>query len=215
MRQRRLGGLDRGLGEHGEPGAGIAQGRSGPGAHRGRRDGRQVRTRPPPRSTRPARSKPRRSAASNSGLNVVSRPAIARDHRHHVRLVERGDRDLRRVQQHRRDRQCPVEIEDHPHSLETASAGNGVLQYSRFQGSDPGMAHQDEDASRRPGGVRRAARGPGGRSRRAEVRRGARPPGGVRRLPHRHVHRVGSRPVRLRAGRARPRGRGGGGGDRR
>ena len=53
----------------------------------------------------------------------------------------------------------------------------------------------DEDPCRRPRALRRAARGPGRRARRPEGRRGARAPARLRRLPHRHVHRLGRRPV--------------------
>ena len=67
---------------------------------------------------------------------------------------------------------------------------------------------RDEDPRRRAGGVRPAAQRHRGRPGRARARRGARAPAGVRRLPHRPVHGVRRRPVRLRAVRARPRGRG-------
>ena len=55
----------------------------------------------------------------------------------------------------------------------------------------------------------------GGGAGRAAGRRGAGPPSRLRRLPHRPLHRLRRRPLRLRAGRARPRGRRGGGEGRR
>ena len=66
----------------------------------------------------------------------------------------------------------------------------------------------DEDARRRARGIRKAARGPGAGARRSAAGRGAGAPAGVRGLPHRPLHRLGGRPLRLRPDRARPRGSG-------
>ena len=66
---------------------------------------------------------------------------------------------------------------------------------------------RDEDARCGAGGVRRAAGRPGGRARRPEGGRGAGPARRLRRLPHRPLHGLRRRPVRLRADGARPRGR--------
>ena len=84
------------------------------------------------------------------------------------------------------------------------------------RGVRPTLGSGHADASSGPGGVRRApARVQEVDLAEPKARRGARPARGVRRLPHRHVHGVGRRPVRLRARRARPRGRRGRRGDRR
>ena len=101
-----------------------------------------------------------------------------------------------------------------------APAGSGVLSCRTDHATehrgcrrsapwrDTGTLARDADPRSRPRALRRAARGPGRRARRAACRRGARPPARLRRVPHRHVHRVGRRPVRLCAVRARARGRG-------
>ena len=72
-----------------------------------------------------------------------------------------------------------------------------------------------EDQGRRFGGVRGPARPPGTGVGGAEERRGAGQAGRLRGLPHRSVHGLGGRPLRLRADCARPRGRRRRGGRRR
>ena len=61
----------------------------------------------------------------------------------------------------------------------------------------PLMIANDADPRGGAGGVRSAARGPGGRARRAAGGRGARAAGGLRRLPHGSLHGLGRRPVRV------------------
>ena len=69
------------------------------------------------------------------------------------------------------------------------------------------MVRADEDAAAVLEEFGAPLGGAGGRPGRARRRRGARPARGLRRLPHRHVHGLGRRPVGLRARGARPRGR--------
>ena len=86
---------------------------------------------------------------------------------------------------------------------------------SRRRGVRPVRVRRHEDSRRRTGGVRQAARRPGGRPGRPAAGRGARTAEGLRRLPHRPLHRQRRGPVRLRPHRPRPRGRRRGRGSRR
>ena len=78
-----------------------------------------------------------------------------------------------------------------------------------------GMLAHHEDPGSRTRGVRAAAERPGDRPRGARRRRGPGAAGRLRRVPHRPLHRLRRRPVRVCTDRARTRGRGRGGAGRR
>jgi hypothetical protein len=116
LRQNRLGGLRGGLRQHGELEAPFAQPRQRlrdvrVGGHRRQPLQRALGER---RVAAGALEAPPQRGVQQR-LELALTPGEDRHHRHHVGLVERGDPELRRIQENAGIDQRPVEVEDDPH----------------------------------------------------------------------------------------------------
>ena len=149
---------------------------------------------------RPAQGARARPALRGAHAGGARRRPLA--HRPRAAAGPHPPQQGRQLRRPRGARESSTDVEILAATSQTLSGEESLAGRGRRRDEDPrGRARGVRQARWSCEEVELAEPGPG---------RGARAPGRLRRLPHRHVHGLGRRSLRLRADGARPRGRGGG-----